>query len=139
MVGHDGGDGDLGDPHYAVVGHKVHGQGNHGHGDGVHGDGVHGGDVYGGDAHEEEVHEDGVHGGDAHEEGVHGDGAYWNYDYEGVRGSYWCQNGDDDILTLERAKLGGLLPEMVVCLIDFCLLEEEDIQVHVACGDGHDL
>lgn len=137
-----------------MVGHKAHGQGNRFHGDdaygdGDHGDGVHGDGGHGDDAreegvceegareagaHEEGVLDEGVHDKGIHDEGVHGDGAPWNYDYEGVHGSHWCQSGGDDILTLEGATVEKLLPEMVVCL-----LEEVGIQMYVACGDDGDL
>lgn len=139
MLGHGPGDGDLQDPGFGMVGHKAHGQRNHGCGDGVHGDGVHGDDAYGDGVHGDGVrgddaYGDGAHGDDAHEEGVHGDGAHWNYDYEGVHGSHWDQNGGDDILDLEVAIVEELLPEMVVCL-----LGEVGIQIYVACGDDGDL
>lgn len=109
------------------MGHRVHSHGNRGRGDGVHGDGVHG----------EGVHGEGVHGDDAHKDGAQGDGAHWNYDYEGVHGSHWCQNGGDDIL--EGAMVEELLLETMVCLGDFSLLEEVGIQIYVACEDGDNL
>lgn len=147
MVGHGPCDGGLGDLGYEVVGHRVRGHKSYGHEEGVHGDGareddVHGNDVHEDDAHEngvheDDAHEDGAHGDGVHEDGAHGDGAHWNYDYEGVRGFYWCQNGSDDIL--KEGMVEEVLVEMVVCLSDLCLLQEMGIQVYVSCGDGGNL